>query len=348
MRRRTLLETVASGCLAGLAGCGGFRLQPANRAPPLVDDRPDAVYFPTHTEGMAMIDSVTSGGFGIGLMYSFPHRFWTTTGTRTEAVSIRSADSIHLMATVWDADSGMVLPIGAGLVLEVSREGDTVLERAPWPMISPTMGFHFGDNIALPTEGEYTVTVRVGPVSERRLGGFADRFTQGTEVSVPFEFSRRRRDDLAVRTFGDKAGSRAVPGLMEMEMLPTSRLPPGDQLPGRPVGQGTSGDARFVVRRLDTDSGPYLAVSPRTPFNRVPLPMMSLTIRHERGGTRISELPLKSAIGPDLQFHYGATVDEVASGDRLTIIVEAPPQVSRHEGYETAFLTMSPVSVTVP
>lgn len=345
MNRRTLLGAMAGAGVAVLPGCTGFRLQPANRAPPLVEDRPSAVYFPTHIEGMAVIDTVESGDFGIGLTYSYPHRFWTTTGAQTEPVTIRAEDSIHLMATVWGVESGMVLPIGAGLTIRVDRDGETILEQAPWPMISPTMGFHFGDNIALRSEGTYTITVRVGPVTDRRLGGFAGRFDEGTEATVAFEFSRRRRDELAYRTFDDRAGTPDAPDLMTMERLPTSRLPAVEELPGNHVGRGTTGDAEFLVRRLDTADGPYLAVSPRTPYNRIPLPLMSLALTVEGGGSVRFDGPLKSAIHPELGYHYGRTLDALATGDRLTVSVQAPPQVSRHEGYETAFLDMPPLTM---
>lgn len=348
MRRRSLLQAAGTVGLVGLAGCGGFRLQSANRAPPLVENRPSAVYFPTHVEGMAMIDTTQSGDFGIGLTYSYPHRFWTTTGTKTEAVTIRTEDSIHLMATIWDADTGMVLPVGAGLTIEVTREDETVLERAPWPMISPVMGFHYGDNIALPAEGQYSITVRVGAVTARRFGPFADRFSEPVEVSIPFEFSRSRRDDLDYRTFDEKAGTRGAPQLMDMEMLPTSQLPTSDQLPGRVVGETTTGDATFVATEVATESGPYLALSPRTPFNRIPLPLMSLAATVDRDDGVVFDGPLNSAIHPDIGYHYGTAIDGVESGDRIDISIQAPPQVSRHEGYETAFLEMAPTTITVP
>ncbi|EJN56997.1 hypothetical protein [Halogranum rubrum] len=37
--------------LAGLAGCAGLFETRSELAPPLVENRPDAVYYPTHYEG---------------------------------------------------------------------------------------------------------------------------------------------------------------------------------------------------------------------------------------------------------------------------------------------------------
>jgi hypothetical protein len=37
----------------------------------------------------------------------------------------------------------------------------------------------------------------------------------------------------------------------------------------------------------------------------------------------------------------------VESGDTLELRVTTPPQVARHEGYETAFLEMPPTELTL-
>jgi hypothetical protein len=140
-----------------------------------------------------------------------------------------------------------------------------------------------------------------------------------------------------------------------MDMMgPTrSRLPEASDLPGRAVGQGESGDAVFVVRTLESPpegvdgSGTYLGVSARTRYNRYPLALMSLSATVEGdGGTRF-EGPLTPTLDPDLGYHYGATVGEMGSGDELTITVDSPPGAARHEGYETSFFDMDPVTITV-
>jgi len=139
-----------------------------------------------------------------------------------------------------------------------------------------------------------------------------------------------------------------------MKMAPTSQVPEADALPGRRIGTARSGDAAFVVTVLD-DASPFggsadqssLAVSPRTPYNRHMLPLMALSATVERGGTTVFDGPLQSAIEPSLSVHYGAVLDDVQSGDAITISVDTPPQLARHEGYETAFLDMPAMSLTV-
>lgn len=244
----------------------------------------------------------------------------------------------------------MVLPLEAGLSLTVKRDGETVSQKPPWPMISQNMGFHYGDNFALDGNGTYTVTVDIGKMGLRRLGSFADKFGESATTDIEFEFSQSKLDDISFQRLTDRQGTKGAVGLMDMKM-PISQAPTKDALPGRTVGEGTSGDATFVVnavdeRRVVDEDGTYLAVSPRSPYNRVPLPMMSLSGTVERSGSSTFDDTLRAAVHPDLGYHYGAVVGDLQSGDSVTVTPDAPPQVSRHEGYETAFVQLSELSFT--
>ena len=357
MLRRQFLSSAAAAGLAGLAGCTDLfetrRLdEEPGGEPQVLEDRPDAVYVPTHREGMEMIGTGEAGEYTVGLMYSFPHRFWTVTGSQAERVDVREADDVHLMASVWDGETGTALPVDAGPTMALERDGDLVTEKTPWPMLSQNMGFHFGDNFALEGDGTYAVRVAVGAMDVERFGAFEGRFAERGEVTVEFEFSASARDDLAFERLEDRAGDRGALDLMEMDMVPTSTVPAPADLPGRTLGRGESGDATFAATAVEEapfadDGGAYLLVSPRTPYNRIPLPTMSLSFALERDGEVVAEGPLREGLDPDAGLHYGAAVEGVESGDALTIGVDAPPQASRHEGYETAFLEMPDVAFTV-
>lgn len=357
MDRRELLSSGITVGLASFAGCSSlFETQPVGEGsgsePPVLDDRPDAVYVPTHREGMEMIGMGEAGDYSVGLMYSFPHRFWTVTGTTRERVDIRSESDVHLMATIWDGETGTVLPVDAGLTLQLEQNGEFVTERTPWPMVSQTMGFHYGDNVSLQGDGTYSVHVTISEMGIDRFGGFQDRFADRASTTIEFDFSASARDEIAFERLEDRQGDRAALELMEMDMMPTSTVPSPSDLPGDVIGEGTSGDATFVTTAVEeapyvNSDGVYLLVSPRTPHNRVPLPMMSLSYQVDRDGDVVSEGPLQAAIEPAAGYHYGAVVDDLSAGDTLTVGVDSPPQVSRHEGYETAFLEMNDVELTV-
>jgi len=126
-------------------------------------------------------------------------------------------------------------------------------------------------------------------------------------------------------------------------------LPPADEYPGVDLGVHSSGDADFVVRyiedsRLAEDGDNYLFISPRTPYNRIPLPDMSLSIEGEIMEAMEDEKRPQQTLDDELGHHYGMTIS-LEPGDSFEIVVETPPQVSRHQGYETAFLDMPTMTV---
>lgn len=357
MDRRRFLTGAAGVAGLGLAGCTNPLGSSGNGdgggpTPTVGGDRPARVYVPTHRDGMAMKGMQPAGDYRVGLMYTYPHQFWIVTGTTTEPVEIREQDSVHLMATLFDEASGTTLPVGSGVTIRVEKDGEQVAEKPPWPMISQAMGFHYGDNYALDGDGTYDVTVSVSSMNVTRFGDFAGRFEESAEATFEMEYSEAERNDLTIRRFPDRQGEPGAVSMMDMGMMPLSRAPEPDALPGRVVGEGESGDADFVVTAVESapfaeGDGAYLLVSPRTPYNQIPLPMMALSATLESDGDTVHDGPIDAGIAPDVGYHYGAAVSGVASGDDLTLTIDSPPQMSRHEGFETAFIDMDPIELTL-
>jgi len=358
LRRRRVLAATGSLLAAASAGCLselGFEEESA-RAPPLVDDRPDAVYHPTHNEGMEMVGMAEAGPYQVALSYAFPHRFWTVEGEDTSRVTVDRDDSMHLMTSVWHRETGVVVPT-AEPTLTIARDGDTVTTNTPWQMLSQPMGFHFGDNFELPESGTYDVDVSLPPPSSTLTGSLENGFGDAVSVSFDLEFDPETVRSLNVEQFEEKAGSLAALLPMGMTAVENSQLPPVADLPGQSISEAELGDGVFAVRSLDAppagfpeesasgDAGAYLAVSARTPYNRYPLALMSLSATvSSDGGTRFSGA-MEPTLHPDLGYHYGATVEELAAGDEITISVDSPPGAARHEGYETAFFEMGETTV---
>jgi hypothetical protein len=334
---------------------------------PDVENPPDAVYLPTHREAMEHLSTIETGEFAVTPMLTYPHKFWLVTGDNREVVT-PTVSGVHMMATVWDSRTGAVLPVDMGTQMRTYRDGEQVDQRAPWPMISQPMGFHFGDNIGLPGPGTYTVEIDMNPIEARKTGEFAGRFEEAETATFEFEFDAgfRRSVVEGVEYFdedrwgergalepmgmaggmsGGEGGSDDGSGRMEMTM-PYSALQSADAYPGRDLGTPTSGDAAFVVRylqesRLGEGESGYLLVSPRTPYNRVPLADMALSV------TGSVEGDLVQTLDSDVGHHYGISTD-LDSGDTVELVVESPPQVARHRGYETAFIRMPSMTVEVP
>jgi hypothetical protein len=338
---------ITAGCLSSL----GFEEESA-RVPSLVENRPEAVYHPTHVEAMQMVGTSSAGPYTVALSYSFPHRFWNVSGEERSKVSIERNDSMHLMASLWHTETGVVVPTVTPSV-EITRDGERIDERPPWSMLSQRMGFHFGDNVALPESGTYDVEVTVEPPTSRRTGSLEGGLDELESAAFELEFDPETVRSLEFTQFPDEAGSPTALEPMEMTGPEHSQLPRTEELPGEAIGAGESGDGVFALRSLATppegidESGTYLAVSARTPYNRYPLALMSLSATVEHDDETRFEGPLTPTLDPGLGYHYGATVGELQPGDTLTITVDSPPGAARHEGYETAFFGMEPVSIAL-
>jgi len=348
MRRRGFLAASVA-TTASLAGCQSYFETRAARSPPLVEDRPDAVYVPSHVEGMEMVAAKAAGDFRVALTYSFPHRFWPVNGDRRNAVDIRDGDSVHLMVTVWDPETGTVVP-NSSVSATITRGGDRVGKKRLWPMLSQNMGVHAGDNFALDGDGTYEVDLEVGAIQARTTGAFRDQFS-AARAAFTLEFERATLDEISFERLPDRQGNQGAVRPMEMGKLPVASAPDPDALPGRTLGTPTTGDAVLATTTLDSppagvEGEAYLAVSMRTRYNSYPLPFTSLSATATRDGETRFAGTLQPTFDPDLGYHYGAAVPPVEAGDDLTLSVDVPPQIARHEGYETAFFEFDDVSLT--
>jgi hypothetical protein len=361
MDRRSFLRTglglagvtASAGCLSGL-----FETRSA-LAPPLVENRPSAVYYPTHKEGMRTVGTKSVKGYTVALMYSYPHRFWLMNGDRRNKVELQSNDSVHLMGSVWDTETKTVLPVGNPPV-KITADSEHVRSKPLWSMLSQNMGYHFGDNIELPGNGTYSVELQFGPVNSRLTDGFHKKLDESASATFEFDFNRKELNEIMFKRLPEKKGKTSALEPMQMKHVPIQQLSRPERLSGRHLDTVTSGDGVFVVMTVDQPpkgiktkaNGSYLAVSARTPYNRYPLPSMSLSAMLKRNGTTVFDkpTPLVATLDPDLGYHYGATFPRhrLKSGDTLRVTVGVPPQVARHEGYETAFIDMSPMELTVP
>jgi len=369
MNRRTLLKSGAAISGAVLAGClDTFETESVWQSVPVVEDRPDAVYMPAGVEEMATYGIQHSGDYAFALHYTFPHRFYNVTSSGMDRVDVQESDAMHLMVTVWDRETGTVLP--TELQLDLYSEGTLQTSLRPWAMISQRMGFHYGDNIQLDTEGGYTAEIQAAPIEARPVGELEGLFQNGTTVEIDFEYAVDDIYDLSFEEFDeDERGRRDAVPLMQHDdhgdhdghdeheghdmQMPVSTVPAPESLPGRLLGTKTSGDADIAVSLIESNSRfheqPYLLVSPRTPYNRIPLPEMSITATGYRDGEAVfSDEPLSAALDHGVDYHYGLAADSLDTIEGVRLDVTSDPRVSRHDGYETAFRDMESVEFSVP
>ena len=350
VNRRRFLAVAGATAASGLAGCAGFSTTTYNSQPALVENRPDAVYVPSHVEGMAMVGMADAGDAKVAVTYSYPHRFWTVEqdGGKfvTEQVQIREDDTAHLMATVWDPESGVVLP-NTGLSMEIRNDDGLVSQEVVYPMLSQQMGVHYGGNFPLAGDDIYDLTVSIGAPNLKRFGTLANRFTEPATATVSFDYREGARNEIEFTVFEEgRQGQRDAIPPMSMDGMPVGRVP--SSLPGTALGEATIGNLVLRGSVVDADrfgDDPYLVVTAATPYNDLVVPGMALSARVPGGGTAAFAGELQAGLDPEVGVHYGAPLAGRPEG-RVELTVDVPPQVARHEGYETAFLETGTVSLS--
>ncbi|EJN60120.1 iron transporter [Halogranum rubrum] len=353
MQRRAFLGAAGLGLTGSLAGCTAVSnvFETTNsREPPLVENRPDAIYIPTHREGMEMVGMGDAGGLKVGLMYSYAHRFWTVdpdggSYVATE-VPLEADDSVHLMAVVWEPETGVVVP-STDVTVELTNDDGLVYEEVVYPMFSQQMGVHYGDNVPLPGDDIYTANVTVAGLPFERFGAFDGQFEQAATATIEFDYREGQRNDIPYSLLEDKQGQRGTVPRMEMEM-PQGVAP--SSLPGETIGEGKteSQDITFRAQAATDDrfgDTPYLLASPKTRYNGYLVPQMGLSATVERDGETAFEGDLTPGLDPEAGLHYGAPVENLTPDDTVTVTVDVPPLVARHEGYETAFFDVGSVAI---
>lgn len=252
MRRRTYLSAVGLAGLGTLAGCTGNAFETTrDREPPLLENRPEAVYIPTHKEGMKMSGMGMAGGMMFHLMYSYAHRFWVIEPHNGEyearRIDIQRDDAVHLMISPFHEPTGTVIP-DIGLSIEIMKDGSLVSEEVIYPMLSQRMGFHYGANFPLEGDGTYDVKVSAGANNHNKFGEFEGMFESPTSATIEFEYSEAERNEIMYQILDEEAGQKDALEPMSMEMMPTGSAP--SPLPGTKVGEAMSGDANFLVHTI--------------------------------------------------------------------------------------------------
>jgi uncharacterized protein involved in high-affinity Fe2+ transport len=352
LNRRRFLGAIGAGGLAGVAGCAGFSTTTYSAEPPLVENPPNAVYVPSHVEGMEMVGMGMAGDARVAVTYSYPHRFWTVEQEGdafvSQRVDVADDDAVHLMASVWDPDTGVVLP-NTGLSMEIRSDDALVSQEVVYPMLSQQMGFHYGANFPLDGNDVYDVSVSVGAPNVKRFGSFSGRFAEPGTATVSFDYREGARNEIDYTVFEEsRRGQRDAVPPMSMEMMPVGRVPDSDSVSGQALGEASVGDLvlRGYIVSADRFGGdPYLVVTAATPYNDLVVPGMALSARVPGDGRASFAGQLDPALDADLGFHYGAPVSG-GPVEEVELTIEVPPQVARHEGYETAFLETGTVTLS--
>ncbi len=147
--------------------------------------------------GMPMVMSITPigtaswQGMKIEARAAAPTTFILLEDGKQTMVRPTGKDSFHLMVLLTDAKSGTPIPYSS-IWATITKGGTTasgpVFDERLWPMISETMGVHYGINVPLPTGGEYKMTLLISPPAAARHMEYDNRWLKPHRVSFSFDF----------------------------------------------------------------------------------------------------------------------------------------------------------------
>jgi uncharacterized protein involved in high-affinity Fe2+ transport len=128
-------------------------------------------------------------GMKIQARLSTPLPFVVFEGTTARTVKPAKKDDVHLMVMLSDAQTGAAIPYGS-VWATVRKAGKIVFDERLWPMISRFMGTHFGNNVALPGSGTYTLSLLIGPPQAARHIEYSKVWLKPHRVSMTFHWSK--------------------------------------------------------------------------------------------------------------------------------------------------------------
>ena len=116
-----------------------------------------------------------------------PAPFLIYNGTSMQDVTPPKNVSFHLMVTLNDAQTNVVIPYASvwGTIKDGSK---TPFDESLWPMISRYMGPHYGNDVVLPGAGTYQLTLLVSPPVSARHVEYKDVWLKPHKVTFTFHW----------------------------------------------------------------------------------------------------------------------------------------------------------------
>ena len=177
MTRRTRTGALA---LAGVAVTVALALSAGSAGEARAATTPTPV--PMTPLGMA-----TWQGMQIMAMRGTPVTFGVFAGTTMQLVKATKKDSFHLMVRLTDIHTKAPIPY-ASVWATIKKGSKVVFDERQWPMLSAFMGVHYGNNVALPGPGLYTLTLLIGPPQVARHPEYMKVWLKPHRVTFAFEW----------------------------------------------------------------------------------------------------------------------------------------------------------------
>ena len=117
-----------------------------------------------------------------------PATFEIFNGSHLRIVKPTKKDTMHLMVMLSDARTGKRIPY-ASVWATMRRNGKIVYDERQWPMLSRFMGSHYGNNVTLPGNGTYKLTLLVSPPAAARHMEYANVWLEPHRVTMTLHWN---------------------------------------------------------------------------------------------------------------------------------------------------------------
>ncbi len=147
-------------------------------------------------DGMAMpkampirpLVKTTWQGMTIEARSMAPATFEVFSGTSERMVRPTKKDTLHLMVLLSDAQTHSAIPYASVWATIRNAKGKIVYDERQWPMLSRAMGTHYGNNVALPGNGTYKLTLLVSPPQAARHMEYSKVWLKPHRVTLKFHW----------------------------------------------------------------------------------------------------------------------------------------------------------------
>ena len=141
----------------------------------------------THSSGMHEVANTTWQGMKIAVAIVSPAQtFSAWVGTGQKILKPKAGENVHFMIVLSDAKTGERIPYSSVNATVTAPNGKVVYSSRQWPMLSPGMGMHYGNNVALPMNGTYKLRLVIGAPAVGRHVEYQKVWVTSHTVSTTF------------------------------------------------------------------------------------------------------------------------------------------------------------------
>lgn len=142
-----------------------------------------------HASGMHEVAKTTWQGMKIAVAIVSPAQtFSAWVGTGQKVLEPKAGENVHFMIVLSDAKTGERIPYSSVNATVTAPSGKVVYSARQWPMLSPGMGMHYGNNVALPMDGTYKLKLVIGAPAVGRHVEYQKVWVTSHTVSTTFSW----------------------------------------------------------------------------------------------------------------------------------------------------------------